>query len=627
MTDKELYENAKEAYYNGKPIMTDLEFDELEERLGLTNKAYVGTKHSPNYTVEHPFVMGSLSKVQIKENEKGAIDWDKYFYEVNAYLGFTPKAIITPKFDGCSFEIVLSSDGHIDSVSTRGDGEWGRDIKSHIIRQVNTAVAQFPSYNYDKSVLRGEVLIDKELFERKYSDYVNPRSFVAGVLGHDYSKEIMDMCADLSIVIYDIRTITDGQVTDHDWTKFIKCIPVAYLPCLFMERTVDSPETLKEIYNEFNSYRINECPFALDGIVFKPCESDRLLNTTKHRPSDCVAVKFLPMLQETTVTDIVWNLGKTGEWNPVIVTDTVIMDGKEITRASAHNYGYLIDNKVSVGTKVVLSLAGDIIPFIYKITNTSDFDENKLRLPATPTKVEGCHLMAILDEKEIAYNSLVNSMITLNIPGLGGANAKVVADYVKSQCAGDEFFGIEEKEIPSNVFLLSPNDLETAIGGKTGVNVYKAYKEILKTLSLKTIITSCNFRFCGNKVAEQIEKYMLGLPYDFASMAKEGYGWCLDVNSDNYKFVMRLLKASGHSLDEYKEVASAAVEVAREQIPVILTGEPNDWKSKGDFIANNPQYRVTGSWKEVKIVFTNSLESNTGKMKKAKDKGIAIRLY
>jgi hypothetical protein len=36
---------------------------------------------------------------------------------------------------------------------------------------------------------------------------------------------------------------------------------------------------------------------------------------------------------------------------------------------------------------------------------------------------------------------------------------------------------------------------------------------------------------------------------------------------------------------------------------------------------------MTGSWKEVKIVFTNSMDSKTGKMKKAIEKGIEIRLY
>ena len=44
MTDLELYNKAKEAYYNGVPIMEDFEFDELERRIGLENKSYIGSK-------------------------------------------------------------------------------------------------------------------------------------------------------------------------------------------------------------------------------------------------------------------------------------------------------------------------------------------------------------------------------------------------------------------------------------------------------------------------------------------------------------------------------------------------------------------------------------------------------
>jgi hypothetical protein len=66
---------------------------------------------------------------------------------------------------------------------------------------------------------------------------------------------------------------------------------------------------------------------------------------------------------------------------------------------------------------------------------------------------------------------------------------------------------------------------------------------------------------------------------------------------------------------------------SEDKIPVILTGEPNDYVSKAEFIRLNPQYRVTGKWTEVQIVFTNSFESNTGKMKKAREKGIEIKLY
>ena len=65
LTGIDLYKYAKEQYYNGTPIMTDYEFDELEESLGLSNKAYVGASKNEKYTVRHPYKMGSLSKIQI----------------------------------------------------------------------------------------------------------------------------------------------------------------------------------------------------------------------------------------------------------------------------------------------------------------------------------------------------------------------------------------------------------------------------------------------------------------------------------------------------------------------------------------------------------------------------------
>ena len=66
----ELLKKAKDAYYNsGEEILTDLEYDQLEEELGLENQTEIGS-HSINYTIKHPYIMGSLSKVQIKEENK-----------------------------------------------------------------------------------------------------------------------------------------------------------------------------------------------------------------------------------------------------------------------------------------------------------------------------------------------------------------------------------------------------------------------------------------------------------------------------------------------------------------------------------------------------------------------------
>ena len=78
LTDDEarfLLDKAKDAYYNtGKEILNDNEYDTLEKSLGQENKSYVGSKHSENYTVKHPFMMGSLAKLQIHSDKEGVIN-------------------------------------------------------------------------------------------------------------------------------------------------------------------------------------------------------------------------------------------------------------------------------------------------------------------------------------------------------------------------------------------------------------------------------------------------------------------------------------------------------------------------------------------------------------------------
>ena len=628
-----LYTEAKKLYYNsGEPLMEDFEFDELEADLGLENKSEVGA--TSTYTVKHPFIMGSLSKVQIHKNAEGVVDWAKHFSEVCRFIEPNIPLIITPKFDGCSFEIVVKN-GKILSVSSRGNSYYGKDYSKHLASQISEMFIKHPKGSF---TYRGEVLIGKSTFESKYSEYVNPRSFVSGVLNQDYSEENFEIYEDLYVVIYDIREKVGRTWTDREWTDFTEYIDSRFLPGFYMmgdttKVCLKDKENLAYIYRTFEMFRNTMCEFALDGIVIKPTVDNRINNLTEGRPKDCVAIKFIPMLEETEVVDIEWKLGKSGEWVPKVITKPVIMDGKSVCRAKANNIGYLLDNKISIGTKLVLSLAGDIIPFIYKVTDTSKFDENKICHPAIgKSYVDGCHLMAQLSEEELAQEKLRNSILTLNIDGIGGAGANVIVEYMKKECAGDEFFGIEPKPFPTNVFMVTPDMMEKALGGKTGSNVRKAYEKLLKELTLKTVIKSFNFKLCGDKVATQIENFFLEKGHDFSSMAHEGYAWCMKPMSEEMMQLERVLEVIGYSIEDFKneydaKVSSGEYRNTADLIPVILTGEPNEYKSKGDFLNCNPQYRSTGSWKEVKIVFTNDLNSTTSKMKKAKEKGIEIRLY
>lgn len=636
----ELYNRAKAAYYAGKPIMEDFEFDDLEQELGLDNHSYVGTRHNLSHTIEHPYIMGSLSKIQIKKDKDNNIDWNGYLNQVKKYFDCENiKSIITPKFDGCSFEITMNNK-NIKTISSRGDGNFGKDIYHHLIKIGNDAIKNIELY--DELCLRGEVLIDKNVFKKKYSEFVNPRSFVAGILNRDYDEnddEMQEMLSDLSIVIYDIRMFDEGNWVDLDWIEFDKntfsgfgYIDNKYLPDFYIyDECVEGVVDFENIYHDFEDYRNNKCRFALDGIVFKPIALNRINNLVDERPEDCVAIKFIPVLEESEIVDIEWNLGKTGEYTPVVITKPVIMDGKKVTRAKAHNIGFLIDNHVSKGVKIILSLAGDIIPFIYKITDTTGFNEDKMNIPEN-CYIDGCHLIKNMTSRERAEIKFIASAESLNIPYIGPAVAKNIFNYISSaEEKNDEssiFFGnvnTIDSVFIDNILLCNKFDIYNGAGeGKNGERCMKAFDKVLKELSLADIIDSCNFRLCGKKLSAQIANYLTNKKYDFTSMPSEGYKWAFD-KTENFEKLISILTSLNKSLEDFIDVNYEEKEDTR--IPVILTGEPNDYTSKAHFLNCHPEYRMTGSWKEVQIVFTNSLTSNTGKMKKAREKNIEIKLY
>ena len=215
--------------------------------------------------------------------------------------------------------------------------------------------------------------------------------------------------------------------------------------------------------------------------------------------------------------------------------------------------------------------------------------------------------------EEICKSKFIASAQTLKIPNIGEATAEKLFDYIKSTT----------NKLPVNILLIPSYIINVALGGKLGKNANNSFKKYLKNLTVKDIILSCTFNMCGEKVAQQIVNY-LNNPNnaDWTSLPSIAYNWCFDENSNEMQMVKLIMETTNTKLD------SNIVEQSNlEQIPVILTGEPNNYSTKADFLNKNPQYKLTTSWKECKIVFTNDLNSNTSKMKKAKEKNIEIKIY
>lgn len=658
-----LYEKAKEAYYNGsEALMPDLEFDELEKELGLENKSKVGFS-SLSYTVKHPVGMGSLSKIQIKKNKGSdqghSIDFRPYREELQLYLSKTSASYVevSPKYDGCSIELVFNHNGELLSASTRGDGEYGQDVMplfmpiySKLKDDFHSCVKSALKGRESDLAIRGECLVKLDTFNKKHSgSFANPRAFVAGLIGQKWegTERQQALIADLDFVFYTFIEIGKGKPREvlglKEATEAFSA--VAGKSCNF--KIADFYEAKKEaLYRDDSAleriyYKMEEVReasiYALDGFVLKPDVEFRLNDFSRQRPEDCVAIKFVPNILESKIISINWKLGKTGEWFPTAEIEPVHLDGKTISKASLHNYNYIVMHSCSIGSKVKVSLAGDIIPFIYEVCSAGNGD---IQMPTNSIiekdeKSEVLHLMVSKqteDEKRLAR--FIASAKSLNLAFIGEKTAEKVWKAFT-----------ENRERPTmtkpmfNVCQLfddySKRKLVSLFGeSKSTLNIIGTLEKAVRELELWQVIDSLNFPGCGPKVSKRIAEMIWSrrnkghnpAAVDFSGLNSEAWAWFFNKNSEEWKDLMNLaVYFSGKGTDLYDRFSNSSA--SQHKLKVILTGKPIGGMTKKQWLSKNSDYEETTKWDECEFLVTDSLESSSSKMTKAKKLGIPIKLY
>lgn len=660
-----LYNKAKDAYYNGDELISDAEFDEIEKQLGKENKGYIGSK-TGNYTVKHSFIMGSIAKSQVKEDKKtGIVNWDIAADTITKALNKANDCTFyetTPKLDGCSFSAEfknVNNEAILISCATRGDGEYGSDIshwfestvKGPYWNKIDEAVSALcRNMSNDIFCVRGEILIPYSSFNEKYQEiFTNPRSFVAGCTTNKWenTKQQKEYASNLHFVCYDYRIVNgdNGEYTELDWinsadptySKISKYLGhIGELPDMdycqvhaFNDNI--SIEELQDIYNVYDDYRNNISKYALDGVVFKPTVSARKYNENRKRPLDCIAMKFMPMMNATKIIDIKWTVGKTGEYTPIAIIDTIQLDGKNIHKASLHNYNYIVKHGAGIGSKVRISLAGDIIPFVYEIIEPAGCDNINLPTDSyieTDSVSANMHLMKKFDDMSLAKNKFLASAKSLNINYIGPATAETLWDELHDIIPN--VISIQSKTLDNIIQLLPSKTHDTiyeVLGNSKSIeNIVNSLDDYMSKIELSDIIKSFCFKMCGDRASILCAKLLSGIDASTSGFPAESYMWVYDKNSDNYKQLMNALDILNLGLD--------TIEVEEEdnsdKIPIIMTGSPKNitsYATKEEFLNNNPKYVETTSWKECKLLVTDDITSTSGKMKKALKAGIKIMSY
>lgn len=334
-----------DLYYNtDECTMPDSKYDLLKHFLVTNDPDYVpviGSKIRTNSNRKTlPFYMGSIDKVTPQE-QKELDRWKEKNKSISD--------VITEKLDGVSGLFV--SKNNKQKLYTRGDGIVGADI-SYLLPFFSSSIPQ----QLPDIAVRGELIMTKSVFEKKYNSSKNARNLVAGRIG---AKTVREGLNDINFIAYEIV----GDSTMDKPSVQLKKLQELNFTVVTHEKITRHATTminLDKIHDRFKK----DSEFQIDGIVIQAdIEYDRV---TAGNPSYMFAFKKQneDTIKETVVTDIEWNLTKWGQLIPVIVIDPVDVCGATLSRISGSNASLLIERKIGPGAIVKVTRSKDVIPFI-----------------------------------------------------------------------------------------------------------------------------------------------------------------------------------------------------------------------------------------------------------------------
>ncbi|MBD3197558.1 MAG: DNA ligase (NAD(+)) LigA [Candidatus Lokiarchaeota archaeon] len=352
---EELIAHHRDLYYNKTPEISDAKYDLLEDELRELDPTHpllfkIGQDSSPLFTkTEHIMPMMSQDKAS---HEAEFRKWAKK----RNYTHF----IIQYKLDGISIELQYTS-GVFQKAVSRGDGKVGDDLTENILN-AQELVKQLPSRF--TGAIRAEVLLFRDMFNTKYSDNQNPRNAAAGLIrrkDHIGSE-------DLTLICYDAYS-SDNLINFKDEIHKVKWLKEQGFQVV-KTKLVNSIEDVIATRQEVIETIRDSLEFEIDGLVIKSRDID-LEDLKRVKPEKQIAFKFPAEMIDTTLLDVEWSVSGQN-YTPVAVVRPVELMGSTIQRASLANPNIMNELGVKIGSDVMLSKRGDIIPKIEYVISTPD---------------------------------------------------------------------------------------------------------------------------------------------------------------------------------------------------------------------------------------------------------------
>ncbi len=597
MTSLETYKKACEMYYTtGESMMSDAEFDTLQQELKdsrvlgeLEDEVEPESKLKKKLKGESGML--SLSKTQVfgdSFEEKHTLEMKSWLDQYSVVDDMT-EIELTWKWDGVALRLDYV-DGMLKEARTRGNFS--------LYKKLSSILPHVLDVDYTGQV-RCEMIMSKENFKKYENDYQNPRNLVSGIINDDTIGDVR--VKDIDLMVLNLDGMTNlGESFDVWGFK-------NYDHCISSEVRVTKLSYMKDMYQVFLSKR-DSLPYMTDGIVVNLVETMDGYRSKGKYPLFARAIKFPPTEQITTVREIIWNLNKLGEWIPVILMDPVDIDGSTVKRTLGFNFGWLVENSCYPGAKVVIAKNGDIIPYIQRVVEKGDYT---MFTHPEDVYVDGIHLMtnnSELTDKE----RFLAGCLTLGIDGMSKKTFEKIGELINWDII----------EIFSTFHL----DEYKEVLGNAMYNKFISYLENKHSFIPFEVIRMLQFPNCGTVTSDQMARMISGQAYNEAGLEKIIVEKFQDKGEyyNEYMSAVSDLELFGRSVINTTEILDIEYTTT-----YMMTGSPVKfgWNKKKDFINEHLNWKEVNKIADADILITDDLESNSTKMKKAKEEGVTILDY
>lgn len=396
----------QKAYYvDNHPLVSDLEYDRLFDRLVALETQYPHLKlvDSPTQRVGSDLdsaLVEVAHTIPVLSLDKAYSDGEllSWIEKTESKIGEEVGIVIEEKIDGISI-VLYYEDGLLARAVTRGNGVIGNDVTANA-KTIASIPLRIPLK--ERLAVRGEIYLNKENFAKLNAQmeipFANPRNLAAGTIRRIKSSDVAKV--PLQIFVYE-GFFQEAKHTDHlQILSTLASFGFRINPNFgyFAKDAAQAGQALKDAhlsgfggsFSDLASY-IQEhtrkraaLDYEIDGLVGKvnSLSAREILGYTGHHPRWAMAYKFESPQAQTTVQAIDVQVGRTGRVTPVARVAPVQVAGSTISNITLHNQDYINMLELGLGDIVEISRRGDVIPAVERVIEKNESSQGTYMMPA-----------------------------------------------------------------------------------------------------------------------------------------------------------------------------------------------------------------------------------------------------